>query len=420
VEVHAGETFIQRAWFYGHEGVSFGCRFLDTEGKQLGNSVLQANENAEGWVLYSRRLEAKNDDQRRGETIPADTAFLEPFVQVNSPSGSPDEQADPIRWAGLLLGSVSRHGTTTSSSIANPVPPVIPPILPKKNNAPGVGHFFTASAPTQRIAVSADSQLVTVSDQNGVVYLIEYPSGKKLASIHSDDDAILAVGFLDHTHQVITVDEMGNVHRIRFSPDVDDQLIYCTGHYPQTALITSDGKWAFLGTTDQKRPRFPNMHIEVVDLKTGKRIKTLDSPGFGGAIAISPDEKQLLVKQLGWHLSSFALPSFQALPDVEGDAMNDHGTIFTHSATDGGGNAEIMPHASDLSRQFLAVQESGRLTVRNLSNNQTFWGFSASPDFTSIAIVPKDGVILAAGNGQNAIGRFIIPKASTPDNQSSK
>ena len=159
----------------------------------------------------------------------------------------------------------------------------------------------------------------------------------------------------------------------------------------------------FASDETRDEPSQDKIRIEVVDLTTGKQIRLLEQPGLFNHLSLSADEKQLSVRQAGgsgYVVSSWELPTFNKLPDRNED----------RGQPSGWASASTRPLfiADPPRNRYVMIEGAGRFVVRTM-DNENLWTFSPAPGAVSLAVMPKDGVILVC-KADGKIWRCVSPK----------
>jgi hypothetical protein len=245
--------------------------------------------------------------------------------------------------------------------------------------------------------------MIVAGCKDGTLHFLEYPSGKEIASVHAHGDPIMDLCVLPAKAGVYSVDTRGDTHFVSLKPEKDD-LVVCTAHQPSGVVLSPARKWVIFASDETRdEPSQDKIRIEVIDLTTGKQVRLIEQAGLFNHLSLSPDEKQLSVRQpqgMGQFLvHSWELPSFNKLPDRT-DNMGQHsvGGVMTRPlfVTDPPRNRYVM------------VENTGRFVVRTM-DNAMLWSFNPAPGAASLAVMPKDGVIfLCKADGK--VWRCVSPK----------
>ena len=342
---------------------------------------------------------------RRPDTLPAGTAFIEPFVGIDQAAAPGQFTPAPSQWAGLTIG-----------------------ILPKPpgQDAPPAPAFYQCDDGVQSFVVMPGSSFLAAGSTNGAVRLVSYPDAKEIAAAHTGDSRITHLFAMPAGGQFIAVNFQGGVYLVAFKPDPSVKLLYnstiqsvlAAAITPDARILTLAGLLPPKAAPDPARS-YPDTTLEATSLDTLKKLP-LTVPGYPRHLFVTPDggadgNKLVLVKT-DTLSSAWQLPTFQRLPDIT--------TPPPPAPTDRAGKRYRLLHPGpanepapcmDAQRKWQVALEDGRITVRDLTNPARLIWTSApvQPGNKALAIVPSDGAILLLG-ADGIIRRFAVPDPAAP------
>lgn len=241
------------------------------------------------------------------------------------------------------------------------------------------------------LALSPDGKLLAVGDSRTTIHLYDLSTGKKRHELTENDGEVKCLAFAPDGRRLASASSYGRVVYIwDTSSGKEVHRLRGVGGWVFSMAFSPDGKLLAEGSNDS---------INIWDMTTGKKVLELEQDGVFGAVAFSPDGRELaavcmdkLITLYRWDLTTGKLVGVPAPSDT-----NLHRNTSNNSFA---GQLELayMAHGRHLllggtsMRKVLAWNAGGDRVLSTWDAGRNF-PYALNPDRRSMVTTRLDGSI---------------------------